>query len=1294
MRRLLRNMILAIGWLLIGVVVLIMIAGLVVQTKPVKNKISQIAEKRASQFVSGEVKIGKISGNFFSTLRLENVLWTNHSDTVAFVESLNASYRLLPLLHGELFLQSVEVENPYFNLKQEMDSTWNIQHLIPQDRLRKEDTTTTSNEFRIILSNFKLTQGRLGIQAFDTLIPREIRSLDIDLMLDYASDKQLLRLKNIAFQTKQPNFQVVQLSFNILRSEETVSLSDFYIKTAQNAATGEAKYTDRPIFDAAATLESEPINFHEFEFFTPGINLPANPKLSFKSETSEGALDASLSLVDQDQKIRLDLFSENFSDFVLNPQNAKLKYRFTGAVENIYLAHWLGNQQLNYKLNGKFNVNGKGTDPKSADVNFDAELYDCVFDTIPVEDIKMNLHFVKGNLDGNITGDGSFGKVSITSKINDLFGNPAYHIQANTRNLNIAPLFGSDSLHSDLNLTAQVEGNGFDPNKLKANAEISLSRSSIRGYVVDSLVGKVRYAQKNIEIDTLWANARSLHVKANGNYSLEGNSDVRLNVAIDSIQPFWDYIPLDSIYGGGTVNVHLLGAPDSLSVQGIVELKNINFSDVTAETITINGTGKLVAGDTTFSANMYIGKLETGGFGIDSVVATSDYFSDSLSVEARVSGEELQSTLKSQIFLGDTLKVKLSDFDINFMKEHLELVEAPAMLEIDSVAYRLSNFKMASGIADSAQFIKAEGAFSMTGTEDFHIEITNFDVGQLLESVGQKMDVSGKVNAKAVLSGTAQLPELTGDFSVNNAQAYAYRFSELGGDFNLSNNRFRFRGQVVPLDSGKFDLTASIPVTASFDSLDFAVNPKDSINATLLISRFPLSVLQFLKSKEQVKGVLDGKVDVAGTLESPDTKGNLRLLDAEVIMPEYGIDYRNIVFDLNFSKDAARLDSFYIKSPDGTLKASGTIDFNSAFYKGDISQSEVSIHFNRFNPFNHRQFNMQLSGDAGLKGKAGEVVFNGKLIVPQAEIYLPALMNLTGRMTAPEIPEPILVRELEKLSQQPDSSLAVTVDLPHATKDTFRFNYLDNFTGKLNIQFPQNTWIKNKDLFVEISGDLDLMKNNEFFELFGTIDVVRGQYDLLGKTFKIDEGTITFQGGEDVMPLLNIAASYSFRNSNRAEQRLSVVISGKATEPAIEFSLDGSRIGEGDALSYILFGRAMNELTIDQQENVSGAGQLAGSAAMALLSSQLTDLLGSSLNVDYIEVKGNGDFENATVVVGKYITNDLFVSYEQRFGETDEKDMAKYEVKLEYELFRFLFLQLNNSSTDSGFDLILKLNSK
>jgi translocation and assembly module TamB len=99
---------------------------------------------------------------------------------------------------------------------------------------------------------------------------------------------------------------------------------------------------------------------------------------------------------------------------------------------------------------------------------------------------------------------------------------------------------------------------------------------------------------------------------------------------------------------------------------------------------------------------------------------------------------------------------------------------------------------------------------------------------------------------------------------------------------------------------------------------------------------------------------------------------------------------------------------------------------------------------------------------------------------------------------------------------------------------------------------------------------------------------------------------------------------------------------------------------------------------------------LPGRQQQTLFLPSLTNFLQKKLDVDYIEIKSDGGFDEATVVVGKYITNNLFVSYEQRFGETNEHTQKKYEVKLEYELFRFLFFELNNSTIDSGFDVIFK----
>jgi translocation and assembly module TamB len=79
--------------------------------------------------------------------------------------------------------------------------------------------------------------------------------------------------------------------------------------------------------------------------------------------------------------------------------------------------------------------------------------------------------------------------------------------------------------------------------------------------------------------------------------------------------------------------------------------------------------------------------------------------------------------------------------------------------------------------------------------------------------------------------------------------------------------------------------------------------------------------------------------------------------------------------------------------------------------------------------------------------------------------------------------------------------------------------------------------------------------------------------------------------------------------------------------------------------------------------------------------------------MDYIEVK-SGSFDNASFVVGKYLTDKIFVSYEQNLGKIENPDVARYEMRMEYELFKFLFLQLTSSSLNNGFDIIFKFDEK
>ncbi|QIA09310.1 translocation/assembly module TamB domain-containing protein [Draconibacterium halophilum] len=1291
MKRILQKILLFVAWSLAGLVVLVGISVLLIQTQPVKNKLSRIVEKQAEKVLNGELTIGEIGGNFFTNLKLEDVLWTYEKDTFAYFNSVDATYNLWGLTHGELQIKSASINAPYVYLQQRNDSTWNIESLIKEQTKNQTDTTSSSGKFHLLLSDFELNEGRLQIQALDSIIPDEVKKINLKANGSYSAKEQDLTVSSFSFQTQRPDITLLELNFDALRNDEIISLNNLHLKTAQNALNAEANYSNESITDISAELKTEPVYFNEFEFLLPTLNLPARPVIDLKTNSTKSGVEATLSVNDQNQQIHLDIFSENLLQFISDGGKTDLKYKISGNVEKINLAHWLGNKKLDHIINGDFEIDGTGINPKTADINLDGDFWDCVFSKKPVEEINMTLRLNRGDLTGEINADGNFGAVSVMPEIKDLLEHPTYNLQAQTRGLNLAPLFSNDSLRSHINLTAEVSGEDFNPENMEARANLIVSQSSFSDYTLDSLVGQVNYSHQNIVVDSLWAKANSLKLKAGGNYSFTGSSDIQMSANFDSAQVFSAYIPLDSIFGSGKVNAHLLGKHDSLSFTASVNLQKAGFAKISAGNLAVDVKGQMAPEDTTFIANARVANFKAGDFELDSIVASANYFIDSLQIVAQAHGNDFHTQLKSEIALDEIVNIALSEWKLNFKNQNLELTDAPALIEIDSLEYRLSNFKMTSDNSDSAQYIKAGGVISQYAEEDFMIEIANINIVGLLESLGVEADISGRIDASATLGGTARSPEMNGNLTIEEALAYGYQFSEFGGEFNLKDDRLNFDAQIVPPDTGLLEINANIPLEARFDSMSFILDKNDNVSGELSVQHFPISAMQFLARAEKVDGFLNGQVDVGGTLNSPKPEGELKLNNAEVIIPEYGIEYTDIVLDLHFSEDAAQLDSFYVKSDDGDLKASGTVDFGSAIYNGNIRRSEIAIHFNDFNPVDHRQFNMELSGDVSLKGEAGGVVFDGDLEIPEADIYLPAVMNMTGRFTEPDLPEPVLMRELEKLNDTTSSSVTITDTI--STNDTLDLSYLSDLTGRLSINFPQNTWIKNDNMFVEISGELELIKNAEFFELFGSVDIERGQYTILGKTFKVDRGTITFQGGEELMPRLNIEAVHTFRNPEQAERELTVQVLGTANQPEINFTMDGSRISEGDALSYILFGVEMNELTIQQQEDVSGAGQIAGSAAMSLLSAQLTDLLGENLDVDYIELKGDGNFENATVIVGKYITNDLFVSYEQRFGETDEKDISKYEVKLEYELFKFLFLQLNNSSTESGFDVIIKLDS-
>ena len=105
----------------------------------------------------------------------------------------------------------------------------------------------------------------------------------------------------------------------------------------------------------------------------------------------------------------------------------------------------------------------------------------------------------------------------------------------------------------------------------------------------------------------------------------------------------------------------------------------------------------------------------------------------------------------------------------------------------------------------------------------------------------------------------------------------------------------------------------------------------------------------------------------------------------------------------------------------------------------------------------------------------------------------------------------------------------------------------------------------------------------------------------------------------------------------------------------------------------------------------SESGSVASNVAANLLAGQLSRALGNQLNLDVIEIKAQGDLQSAAVVIGKYLTPDLFMSYQRSFGSASDDDLEPETVTLEYQLTRLIYLQLTEGDPEqSGFDVVIK----
>lgn len=564
------------------------------------------------------------------------------------------------------------------------------------------------------------------------------------------------------------------------------------------------------------------------------------------------------------------------------------------------------------------------------------------------------------------------------------------------------------------------------------------------------------------------------------------------------------------------------------------------------------------------------------------------------------------------------------------------------------------------------------------------IKVNQLNLGHLNTYKLLPYSLKGQLSASVVLSGILKNPEAVVFTEVENMTIDELQINRISMNMNLNENKLSSSFILEKTTQESMTGIASIPFYLFPEPEKSRVPLDEPISIDLSVKDLDLEFFELLSHQIQnLHGSLNLDLKMRNTINEPRLSGDISLNQGRLTMPQYGIDYPDIRLTASFSDRMMTLNELSIKGGDGKLVVNGQLIIAQSITNG-VESFSIKAKGNNFTLAGSKDIYFLTDLDLRLQGTPDESVYSGKIILTRGRINLDAIQLLTG--SSDDVNAPLLLQAREEVLDT--TKFIYKVQSP---------DFLDNLTGKLTLSIPRNTWIRNKNMNIELGGNLDLLKTNRHFELYGNINTLRGFYELYGRKFDINEGTITFDGGSDINPILKLTITHSFIDINRVRKNLNIKLNGRVNNPVISFLLNDDVITEVDAVSYLLFGRSSQEISQGEQSEVNRQTEsgMAKSLIARQLGTQLTGEIGKRLDLDVVEFSGGEDWKQASIIVGKYITDRLFLSYEKDFVIGQTREIVPDRVSAEYELNRSIFIQATRGDEKTtGFDIFWKFNKR
>lgn len=363
----------------------------------------------------------------------------------------------------------------------------------------------------------------------------------------------------------------------------------------------------------------------------------------------------------------------------------------------------------------------------------------------------------------------------------------------------------------------------------------------------------------------------------------------------------------------------------------------------------------------------------------------------------------------------------------------------------------------------------------------------------------------------------------------------------------------------------------------------------------------------WLPDVAELHGRVDGNVQLTGSVAAPRLLGRVELVQASATLTTPGITLQDVHLALDGQPSGDVRIEAGLRSGDGELQGHGL--YTSA----------------------QRKASLQLSGTGFqvMHTPEASIVASPDL---QVEVT-PELASVTGVI---QVPHAHL-----RPSRPPPSAVNVSPDQVIVTgEESGQPAARYPLTSRIRIVLGKDVDIDGLGLRGKLHGDVRVTSlPGQPATASGELSITDGHYQAYGQDLSITTGRLLFAGGAVTAPGIDIEAV------RKPAADIQVGVRARGSLQAPQFSVFSTpAMPQSEQLSWLVLGRSMQTGTTDSERSA-----LQSAALMMGLNQgeSIGKALGKALGLDEVSVsqEPGADVTTASLLVGKYLTPELFVSY-------------------------------------------------